>query len=98
MASTLSEQRGPCLHENDSSIPCINSPNCGHLMLELTQEWLDWQMISRQFARQQGMPLIAGIPDRFECGAISATGSAAHIHLLAAAVQSTLENSMQHTR
>jgi hypothetical protein len=30
------------------------------------QEWLHWQMVSMEFARQQGMPLVGGIPDRFQ--------------------------------
>ena len=51
-------------------------------MFELLQEWLDWQMVSRQFARQQGMPLIAGIPDRFQCAPIPAAGGAVLTHLL----------------
>ena len=50
-------------------------------MTELLQEWLDWQMVSRQFACQQGMPLIAGLPDRFQC-APTLAGRAAHSHHL----------------
>ncbi|CAK0763143.1 hypothetical protein CVIRNUC_003028 [Coccomyxa viridis] len=38
----------------------------GSYTLALYEEWLDWQMVSRQFARQQGMPLVAGLPDRFQ--------------------------------
>ena len=51
-------------------------------MTKLLQEWLDWQMVSRQFARHQGMPLIAGLPDRFQCAPIPAAGGAVHTHLL----------------
>lgn len=51
-------------------------------MTKLLQEWLDWQMVSRQFARQQGMPLVAGLPDRFQCAPTPAAGSAARSHHL----------------